>query len=560
MSVTSFSSGNVSLRPVGDGLVGGASYTNNSTNSLKKSHLLTTTSGGLSSSVMTSNDSLRKSGSSVDIRKNNTSNSTTTSPTRGVSVNLVDSTSSRSSTTAVAVPTIKVTPAPPSSGNGSTATPSETPAATTLPKAYGKIVLTLENVLLPNEKLSPTPSSLDGLDEDNEMDLRIMGCELITTAGILLKLPQTAMATGQVLFQRFYYSKSFIRQPMEPTAMACIYLASKIEEAPRRIRDVVNVFHHIKLVRAGKPIQPMILDAAYIRTKNDVTLAERRVLKELGFCVHVKHPHKLIVIYLQQLTYDNESEFVQLSWNYMSDALRSNVFVRYTPEAIACACIYLSARILKIPLPNNPPWFVIFDTTEAQIVDICENILTLYDRPKVNYEQLEKKLEQLIKAYQDSKQKHRSGTSTSDKAALGTPTSASPLSRPASPQGSAPANASSTEASTVNNGKDKVIDDNKEKKKDKDDTSKAVGKRSAPSSPEPAKRSRRTPSPIVFDDSPKRHKRVDMLTQAQGRVLAHAPERGSLQRNDLVELEVEVDHIHRSVIIITNINHTVDRR
>lgn len=58
----------------------------------------------------------------------------------------------------------------------------------------------------------------------------------------------------------------------------------------------------------------MILDAAYIRMKNDVTLAERRVLKELGFCVHVKHPHKLIVIYLQQLTYDSDSEFVQLSW------------------------------------------------------------------------------------------------------------------------------------------------------------------------------------------------------------------------------------------------------
>ena len=29
--------------------------------------------------------------------------------------------------------------------------------------------------------------------------------------------------------------------------------------------------------------------------------AERRVLKELGFCVHIKHPHKLIVMYLQVL-------------------------------------------------------------------------------------------------------------------------------------------------------------------------------------------------------------------------------------------------------------------
>lgn len=67
----------------------------------------------------------------------------------------------------------------------------------------------------------------------------------------------------------------------------------------------------------------------------------------------------------------------------MSDALRSNVFCRYTPEAIACACIFLSARVLKIPLPNSPPWYIALDATEEQIVDICENILTLYERPKV---------------------------------------------------------------------------------------------------------------------------------------------------------------------------------
>ncbi|PNF39465.1 Cyclin-L1 [Cryptotermes secundus] len=117
-------------------------------------------------------------------------------------------------------------------------------------KPYGRIVLNLKNCLLPEDKLSPTPSQNDGLDLETETDLRILGCELIQTAGILLKLPQVAMATGQVLFQRFYYSKSFVRHAMETTAMGCVCLASKIEEAPRRIRDVINVFHHIKQVKS----------------------------------------------------------------------------------------------------------------------------------------------------------------------------------------------------------------------------------------------------------------------------------------------------------------------
>lgn len=58
------------------------------------------------------------------------------------------------------------------------------------PKPYGKVILTLKNKLLPDEKLSPTPSQSDGLDIETETDLRIYGCELIQTAGILLELPQ----------------------------------------------------------------------------------------------------------------------------------------------------------------------------------------------------------------------------------------------------------------------------------------------------------------------------------------------------------------------------------
>lgn len=41
----------------------------------------------------------------------------------------------------------------------------------------------------------------------------------------------------------------------------------------------------------------MILDQAYVNLKNQVIKAERRVLKELGFCVHVQHPHKVCKVF-----------------------------------------------------------------------------------------------------------------------------------------------------------------------------------------------------------------------------------------------------------------------
>lgn len=43
----------------------------------------------------------------------------------------------------------------------------------------------------------------------------------------------------------------------------------------------------------SRTIRPLLIDQAYIDRKNEVIKAERRVLKELGFCVYVKHPHKV---------------------------------------------------------------------------------------------------------------------------------------------------------------------------------------------------------------------------------------------------------------------------
>lgn len=34
--------------------------------------------------------------------------------------------------------------------------------------------------------------------------------------------------------------------------------------------------------------------------------------------------------------------------NYMNDSFRTEVFVRFQPETIACACIYLAARQLQV--------------------------------------------------------------------------------------------------------------------------------------------------------------------------------------------------------------------
>ncbi|ULT88935.1 hypothetical protein L3Y34_007850 [Caenorhabditis briggsae] len=95
-------------------------------------------------------------------------------------------------------------------------------------------------------KIDNPPSLADGLSKELEAEIRYLGCELIQQGAILLKLPQTAAATGQILFQRYFYQKSFVRYRFEHAVQACLLLASKIEEEPRRPRDVYNVFHRLE--------------------------------------------------------------------------------------------------------------------------------------------------------------------------------------------------------------------------------------------------------------------------------------------------------------------------
>jgi len=94
----------------------------------------------------------------------------------------------------------------------------------------------------------------------------------------------------------------------------------------------------------------------------------------------------------------------------MNDSFRTNVFVRFHPETIAAACIYLAARMCKVPLPNHgaPWWTLISHTNLSDMREICREILRLYQRAKPDSDKLEKTVSLLKKAQAEAKQKLKS--------------------------------------------------------------------------------------------------------------------------------------------------------
>ena len=84
--------------------------------------------------------------------------------------------------------------------------------------------------------------------------------------------------------------------------------------------------------------------------------AERHVLKELGFRLHVEHPHKLLFNYLHVL---RAPELTQTAFNFLNDCLRLALVVCYPPHVLASAAILLAARREGVALPE--PWWELFD-------------------------------------------------------------------------------------------------------------------------------------------------------------------------------------------------------
>lgn len=186
----------------------------------------------------------------------------------------------------------------------------------------------------------------------------------------MLELPQVAAATAQVLFHRFYARRSFVRHDVRHVAMGVLFLSAKVEECPRRLREVLNVFNALFQYRQGGlgSLEPLDIHSDhYANLKLVVTKAEHDVLQELGFILYTEHPHKFILNYVKLISVDSavEKQLAQLAWNTINDSARTNLCLRFAPEVICCAALSMAARSLQLALPKEPPWWEIFEVKKT---------------------------------------------------------------------------------------------------------------------------------------------------------------------------------------------------
>uniref|UniRef100_A0ACD5Y8W5 Uncharacterized protein n=1 Tax=Avena sativa TaxID=4498 RepID=A0ACD5Y8W5_AVESA len=230
-----------------------------------------------------------------------------------------------------------------------------------------------------------SPSKKDGIDLKKESYLRKSYCTYLQDLGMRLKVPQVTIATFIVFCHRFYLRQSHAKNDRRTIATVCMFLAGKVEETPRPLKDVIMVSYeliHKKDPAAGQKIKQR---EVYDRQKELILLGERVVLATLGFDLNVHHPYKPLVETIKKFKITHNA-LPQVAWNFVNDGLRTSLCLQFKPHHIAAGALFLAGKFLKVkflPDDGEKAWYQEFDVTPRQLEEVSNQMLELYEQNRV---------------------------------------------------------------------------------------------------------------------------------------------------------------------------------
>lgn len=218
-----------------------------------------------------------------------------------------------------------------------------------------------------------------------------------------------------VFFHRFYAVHSFKEHDRFEVAVACLLLAAKTEESPKKLVSVIQECFRLKHLSSKKSKEALakegieVNEKGYLdgkcrefhRLKERILLLERVILHTIGFELSISHPYIHFgkiksMISSRQLEYIEPSasstsssntfheefqnmmkELTQSSMNFANDSMHTSLCLQFPPKIIAYACIYLGGQFCKLRPADKKQWLDILDLSMVDLATIGLQIMEL---------------------------------------------------------------------------------------------------------------------------------------------------------------------------------------
>lgn len=214
------------------------------------------------------------------------------------------------------------------------------------------------------EQLTNTPSIRRGYTCEKELSERQWAANFILEMGRELKLSQCCMNTAIVYMHRFYMFHSFQKFPRVDIATCSLFLAAKVEEAPKRLEHIINTAYivHLKTrtaenLTAQSPsvellARPDPQSKEYQETAQKLVANENLLLQTLGFEMKLDHPHASIITCCQLVR--ASKELTHVAYNFATLSLQlTTLCLLYKPSIVACVCIHVACKWSKVEIPPS---------------------------------------------------------------------------------------------------------------------------------------------------------------------------------------------------------------
>lgn len=195
-------------------------------------------------------------------------------------------------------------------------------------------------------------------DDTISETIRPLLCRMYIAADILNLGTETRYA-ALVYLHRYchgvYNRTGKVERPNQWVAAACLLLATKSQEEPRRLRDVINLAHVVLVdsssldwsdleITMGN--EPPLLDEKYWEAKKKVVETEQSVLRWLGFETFVPHPHRAVFLLTRHVNFSasQQYELLQEAFRRLNNTLFHSSALRHDTLPLATAAIELVRR------------------------------------------------------------------------------------------------------------------------------------------------------------------------------------------------------------------------
>ncbi|KAF6225697.1 hypothetical protein HO133_009697 [Letharia lupina] len=249
------------------------------------------------------------------------------------------------------------------------------------PALPSEILMVAETQWLFTEaELLQTPSILDGLAPEKERENRSKGVNFILQVGIMLKLPQITLATASVFLHRFYMRHSMQIYHYYSMAATCLFLAYKVEECVRKMKELVVACVRVAQKDPHKNVDEQ--DKEYWRWRDNILQYEDLLLEAICFDLSLEPPYKTLFDLLMQFEQGDNKKLRNAAWAFVNDSCLTTLCLLFPSRTIAASALYAAAKHCDVAFPDDArgrPWWEVIDVDVGSIRRACNYMASIYE-------------------------------------------------------------------------------------------------------------------------------------------------------------------------------------